>query len=47
MTMGFDLGHDLDLEFSRSSMEFAISQSKVIQRIYKIVTGVISDVGVL
>ena len=28
-------------------MEFAISQSKVIQRIYKIVTGVISDVGVL
>ena len=50
VTMGFDLGHDLDLEFSRSNMEFAISQSKVIRRsgarIYKIVTGVTSDVGV-
>ena len=38
------------LEFSRSNMEFAISQSKVIRRsgvrIYKIVTGVTSDVGV-
>ena len=48
--MGFDLGHDLDLEFSRSNMKFAISQSKVIWRsgvrIYKIVTGVTSDVGV-
>ena len=48
VTMGFDLGHDLD--FSRSNMEFAISQSKVIRRpgvrMYKIVTGVTSDVGV-
>ena len=26
MTIGFNLGHDLDLEFSRSNMEFAISQ---------------------
>ena len=26
--MGFDLGHDLDFEFSRSNMEFAISQPK-------------------
>ena len=25
MTIRFDLGHDLDLEFSRSNMEFAIS----------------------
>ena len=25
VTHGFDLGHDLDLEFSRSIMEFAIS----------------------
>ena len=29
MTIGFDLGHDLDLEFSRSNIEFAISQSKM------------------
>ena len=28
VTMGFDLGHDLDLEFSRSNMEFATSQPK-------------------
>ena len=28
VTMGFDLGHDLDLEFSSSNMEFAISLSK-------------------
>ena len=44
-----NVGHDLDLEFSRSNMEFAISQSKVIRRsgvrMYKIVTGVTSDVG--
>ena len=26
----FDLGHDLDLQFSRSNMEFAISQPKVV-----------------
>ena len=31
MTIRFDLGHDLDLEFSRSNMEFAISQPKVVQ----------------
>ena len=51
VTIGYDLGHDLDLEFSRSNTEFAISQSKVIRRsgvrIYKIMTGVTSDVGVL
>ena len=50
VTMVFDLGHDLDVEFSRSNMEFAISQSNVIWRsgvrICKIVTGVTSDVGV-
>ena len=27
MTIRFDLGHDLDLEFSRSNIEFAISIS--------------------
>ena len=31
VTMGFDLGHDLDLENSRSNMEFAISQSKMVR----------------
>ena len=31
MTIGFDLGHDLDLEFSRSNIEFAISQPKMVQ----------------
>ena len=31
MTIGFDLGHDLDLEFSRSNMDFAISQSKMVR----------------
>ena len=31
VTIGFDLDHDLDLEFSRSSMEFAISQSKMVR----------------
>ena len=31
LTMGFDLGHDLDLEFSRSNMEFAISQPKMVR----------------
>ena len=30
MTIGFDLGHDLDLEFSRSNIEFAISQPKMV-----------------
>ena len=30
-TIGFDLGHDLDLEFSRSNMEFRISQPKVVR----------------
>ena len=28
VTIGFELGHDLDLEFSRSNMELAISQAK-------------------
>ena len=28
---GFDLGHDLDLEVSRSNMEFAISQRKIVR----------------
>ena len=30
MTIGFDLGHNLDLEFSRSNMEFAISRPKMV-----------------
>ena len=30
VTIGFDLVHDLDLEFSRSNMEFPISQPKVV-----------------
>ena len=29
-TIQFDLGHNLDLEFSRSNMEFAISQLKMV-----------------
>ena len=29
--IGFDLGHDLDLEFSRSNIEFAISQPKMVR----------------
>ena len=29
MTIRFDLGHDLDLEFSRSNIEFAIPQPKM------------------
>ena len=31
VTIGFDLGYDFDLEFSKSNMEFAISQSKVVR----------------
>ena len=31
MTNGFDLGHDLDLEFSRSNIEIAISQPKMVR----------------
>ena len=31
VTIMFDLGHDLDLEFSRSNMELAISQPKVVR----------------
>ena len=31
MTIGFDLGHDLDLEFSRSNIEFPISQPKMVR----------------
>ena len=30
VTNGFDFGHDLDLEFSRSNMEVAISQPKMV-----------------
>ena len=30
VTIGFDLGHDLDLEFPRSNMEFAISLPKMV-----------------
>ena len=31
MTIGFDLGRDLDLEFSRSNIELAISQPKMVR----------------
>ena len=31
VTIRFDLGHDLDLEFSRSNMEFPIFQTKVVR----------------
>ena len=31
VTIEFDLGHDLDLEFSRSNVEFAISLSKMVR----------------
>ena len=31
VTIGFDLGHDLDLDFSRSNLEFAISQPKMVR----------------
>ena len=31
MTIGFDLGHDLDLEFSRSNVELAISLPKMVR----------------
>ena len=31
VTIRFDLGHDLDIEFSRSNMEFPISQPKVVR----------------
>ena len=30
MTIGFDFGHDLDYGFSRSNLEFAISQPKMV-----------------
>ena len=30
MTIRFDLDHDLDLELSRSNIEFAISQPKMV-----------------
>ena len=30
VTNGFDLGHDLDLEFSRSNMQFTIPQPKMV-----------------
>ena len=31
VTIRFDLGHDLDLEFSRSNIEFAISRPKMVR----------------
>ena len=31
VAIGFDLGHDLELEFSRENIEFAISQPKVVR----------------
>ena len=31
VTIGFDFSHDLDLEFSRSNIEFAISQPKMVR----------------
>ena len=31
MTIGFDLGHGLDLEISRSNIEFSISQPKMVR----------------
>ena len=31
MTIGFDLGHDLDLEFTRSNIELAKSQQKMVR----------------
>ena len=31
VTIGIDLGHGLDLDFSRSNMEFTISQPKVVR----------------
>ena len=31
VTIRFDLGHNIDLEFSRSNMKFAISQRKVVR----------------
>ena len=31
VTIGFDLVHDIDLEFSRSNLEFALSQPKMVQ----------------
>ena len=31
VTIRFDLGHDLDLDFSRSNVEFAISQPKMVR----------------
>ena len=31
VTIGFDLGHDLDVELSRSNIEFAIPQPKMVR----------------
>ena len=31
VTIGFDLGHDTDLEFTRSNMEYALSQPKMVR----------------
>ena len=30
VTIAFDLGHDLDYEFSMSNLEFALSQPKMV-----------------
>ena len=46
VTNGFDLGHDLTFEFSRSNVISTISWPGSGVRIYQIVTGVTSDVGV-
>ena len=48
MTNGFDLGHDLEsiFEFCRSYMILAIWWLRSGVRIYQIMTGVTSDVGV-
>ena len=43
VTIGLDLGHDLDLEFSRSNMEFAISQPKMVQLSQKEKTNILIE----
>ena len=32
VTIGFDFGHDPGYEFSRSNLEFAISQPKIVKK---------------
>ena len=46
-TNGFDLGHDLDIWFSRSNVILTIWWPRSGIRIYQMMTGVTSDVGVL